>query len=47
MILALELNQTGVFDVVQEANDKYRMLEAKVDDVDLDRKQKSQLCKSY
>ena len=44
MILALELNQTGVFDVVQEANDKYRMLEAKVDDVDVNRKQKSQLC---
>ena len=44
MILALELNQTRVFDVVQEANDKRRMLDAKVDDVDLDRKQKSQLC---
>ena len=44
MILALELNQTGVFDVVQKANDKYRMLEAKVDDVDVNRKQKSQFC---
>ena len=44
MILALELNQTRVFDVVQEANDKRRMLDAKVDDVDLDRKQKSQFC---
>ena len=44
MILALELNQTRVFDVVQEANDKYRMLEAKVDDVDVNRKQKSQSC---
>ena len=44
MILALELNQTRVFDVVQEANDNYRMLEAKVDDVDVNRKQKSQFC---